>query len=202
MPLSVLSIRLWLVIIASASLLFGCSESGTTQPSGFTRYIGEPYGGGIVFNVWRDASGAEHGLIVSKSNQSDSSEWSNIHDTKVGAGAQSAFDGKGNTGAIIRQQGHASSAALLCSEYSSGGFRDWYLPTQQELGVLWVNVVAVNATLNLIDGAQPIEAVGYWSSNEDPTPGVNLVGKTYFGSGQATGEPKSKKYSVRAVRKF
>ena len=32
---------------------------------GFTHYIGEQYGGGVVFHVYRDALGQEHGLIVS-----------------------------------------------------------------------------------------------------------------------------------------
>ena len=191
-----------MVALFSVVVLWGCSDSGTTQPSAFTRYIGESFGGGVVFSVWKDGSGNEHGLIVSLKNQSDSAQWSNVHNAKVGSSAQSAFDGLGNTNAVIAQQGHFESAAQLCKQHTSGGFTDWYLPTQQELGMLWVNVPAVNATLRKITGAVPLGNEGYWSSVEDPTPNVNLVGKTYFGSGAPTGELKSARYCVRAIRQF
>jgi hypothetical protein len=189
------------VLIISA--LGGCSDSGSTQPGyAFIRYVGESYGGGVVFSVWKDASGTEHGLIVSTKNQSDSIIWSNVIDRKVGIGAQSAFDGKANTNAIIAQQGHINSAALLCEQYAADGQTDWYLPTQQELGVLWSNVLAVNAVLRGIPGAVVIGNEGFWSSVEDPTPNVNYAGKTYFGSGAPDVASKSSKYAVRAIRQF
>lgn len=37
------------------------SQNGS---GGFTRQIGEFYGGGVIFHVWRDSSGVERGLIV------------------------------------------------------------------------------------------------------------------------------------------
>ena len=37
---------------------------GGSGTNGFTRYIGEQFGGGVIFHVWLDSLGVEHGLIV------------------------------------------------------------------------------------------------------------------------------------------
>ena len=38
--------------------------AGPTTPGTFTHYIGEQFGGGVIFNLWKDAQGNEHGSIV------------------------------------------------------------------------------------------------------------------------------------------
>ena len=66
--------------------------SNTNSGSGFTHYIGEEFGGGIVFHLWKDSSGIEHGLIVSKSETT--SEWQTVA-TLVNA--DRSWDGVYNT---------------------------------------------------------------------------------------------------------
>ena len=44
---------------------------------GFNHYIGEAFGGGVIFHLWKDAGGDEHGLIVATTDTSSSAAWSN-----------------------------------------------------------------------------------------------------------------------------
>ena len=53
-------------------------------------YVGELYGGGVVF--WVDQTG-QHGLICSMIDLSDSQAWSNVTETLIGTSAQSDWDG-------------------------------------------------------------------------------------------------------------
>ena len=45
------------------SFVAGGNSGGTG--GNFTHYIGEEFGGGVIFHLWKDAQGIEHGLIVS-----------------------------------------------------------------------------------------------------------------------------------------
>ncbi len=176
---------------------------GPTGPSGsvgFVHYPGEAFGGGVVFHVYKDGSGAEHGLIVALTNQSDSQIWSNV--TNQLAGASSSWNGLANSNAIVAQPGHASSAAKLCLDYEAGGFADWYLPAKYEINLLWGNLYNVNKSLTSISGATEIfpsdNFNNYWSSSEfGPSSAWNL--NIY---GDFSTNNKDYASNVRAVRAF
>jgi uncharacterized protein (TIGR02145 family) len=141
---------------------------GPAGSGGFVHYVGEQFGGGVVFHVYRDASGTERGLVVALNNQSNGAAWSNV--TNSLAGASSSWDGLANSNAIVSQTGHTSSAAKLCLDYSNGGFDDWYLPSKDELNLLWINLFNVNRVLQTISQSALIFPVSvekfYWSSSE------------------------------------
>jgi hypothetical protein len=68
------------------------ANAGTANGGGnFTHYIGEQYGGGVIFHLWKDNVGVEHGLIVALTDQSTSQAWSNVASTAVGTSAQSSW---------------------------------------------------------------------------------------------------------------
>ncbi len=176
--------------------------TGTTEnpyfigsTAGFTHYIGELYGGGIVVAVGKKDS-IEFGLIASLIDLSNGIYWSNIISTNLGT-ANSTFDGQANTNAIIAQEGHTDSAAKLCDDYSAGGFSDWYLPAILELNQCNYAAFAVNTVLGATDG---IKFQHYWSSteyNDNNAWGVfiGLNTGSYLKGGAGGG-------SVRAVRRF
>ncbi len=139
---------------------------GPAGIGGFTHYIGEQFGGGVIFHLWKDNAGLEHGLIVALNVQSISQTWSNVTSTGIGASAQSFWDGLSNSNAIVGQPGHTSSAAKLCLDLVSGGQSDWYLPSIQELNMLWNNYYTVERSLSTIAGAQQIIKAEHWSSSE------------------------------------
>jgi hypothetical protein len=170
---------------------------GVNQP----HYPGKLFGGGVVF--WVDHT-CEHGLIVSMVDLSVSQTWSNITSTLIGT--TSDWDGATNTAAITSQGGHTSSAAKLCADYTNtnygtGIYSDWYLPSVAELNHIWNNFYEVQKALTNDGNAAtiPIARSGYWSSSECSYdyawPFDFYLGGPYF-------HIKTDSYSVRAVRAF
>ena len=177
------------------SLVGGGSGGG-----GFTHYIGEEFGGGVVFHLWKDAQGVEHGLIVDKTDLSTSQVWSNIDATLIGASAQSSWDGLSNSNAILGQAGHTSSASALCLNSTNGGQSDWYLPSIDELSLLWHSRFNVNKSLSAIGGATVLpNSAYYWSSTEY---GTSSAWYFFFNGQASSGSNKTTTYRVRAVRAF
>src|SRR5574344_1160261 len=124
--------------------LYAANAGTATGGGNFTHYIGEEYGGGVIFHLWKDNAGVEHGLIVALTDQS-MSQWSNVTSAEIGTSAQSLWDGLSNSNSIVGQPGHTSSAAKLCLDLVSGGQSDWYLPSIQELNMLWNNYTVTRA---------------------------------------------------------
>jgi hypothetical protein len=168
---------------------------------GFTHYVGELYGGGIVVANWKVA-GIEKGLIASLADISASAAWSNVTSTLIGITAQSPIDGQANTNAIIAQPGHTTSAAKLCDDYTNtntgtGIYSDWYLPAAWELNQCYNAAYVVNTILGATNGFQ--FAVNYWSSTEDS---YSNAWYQNFLDGYTHTIGKGNPWSVRAVRMF
>lgn len=165
---------------------------------GFTHYVGELYGGGIVVGVWKE-SGVEHGLIASLKDLSPSAPWSDVNDAAIGPAAQSLVNGRANTAAIIAQSANPETAAWLCDSYSYDGYSDWYLPAAWELNMCYEAAFVVNTILGAANGFQ----FGvYWSSTEDPYyEGTSGWAKIFY-DGKGVGADKSANTRVRAVRRF
>ncbi|MCF8374224.1 MAG: DUF1566 domain-containing protein [Bacteroidales bacterium] len=169
------------------------AESITGSPGGFTHYIGELYGGGIVVAVWKE-NGIEKGLIASLTNIGIA-PWSSVTATVIGATAQSLSDGQANTTAIVNQ-GDTNGAAFLCDNYSAGGFNDWYLPALWELNQCYNAAFVVNTILGTTNG---FVGAFYWSSTEHST-GTAWYKSLLFGTADSTN--KSYGNRVRAIRRF
>lgn len=174
--------------------------SGGGSGGNFIHYIGEQFGGGVIFHLWKDAQGVEHGLIVDKTDLSTSQVWSNRDTSLIGASAQSSWDGLSNSNAIVGQAGHTSSAAALCLNSTNSGQSDWYLPSLQELNMLWNNYYTVARSISQIAGATQLgNNANYWSSSEDFAYSAWLFS---FANGNAYNGYKDTTYYVRAVRAF
>jgi hypothetical protein len=197
--------RIFIILVAvllKASVFAQSPERMSCQAvSSSTHYVGELYGGGVVF--WVDHTG-QHGLIVSMVDLSTSQAWSNIPHTSIGT--TNDWDGVSNTAAIIGQSGHTSSAAKLCDDYTNadygtGIYSDWYLPGIAELNHLWNNFYEVQKALTN-DGnaaATPLVRDYYWSSTEYF---MTLVRSLNFNNGYQYYDYKYDTNYVRAVRAF
>ena len=179
--------------------LYAANAGTATGGGNFTHYIGEEYGGGVIFHLWKDNAGVEHGLIVALTDQSISQAWSNVTSAQISTPAKSSWDGLSNSNSIVGQAGHTSSAAKLCLDLVSGGQSDWYLPSIQELNMLWNNYYTVTRALSQISGATQLSNSAYWSSSEN---GSNTAWYFVFHPGDAYGGSKNDTYCVRAVRAF
>ncbi len=164
-------------------------------------YVGELYGGGIVF--WVNHTG-EHGLIINMLDLAVSQSWSNVSTSEIGT--TSTWDGASNATDIMGQSGHTSSAAKVCADYTNadygtGTYSDWYLPSIYELNDLWSNIKTVTKAFDS-DGNSSTIALNqdyYWSSTEGSSDKAWLF---YFYSGHSYSFSKSYNYYVRAVRAF
>jgi hypothetical protein len=179
--------------------LYAANAGTATGGGNFTHYIGEEYGGGVIFHLWKDNAGVEHGLIVALTDQSISQAWSNVTSAEIGTSAQSSWDGLSNSNSIVGQAGHTSSAAKLCLDLVSGGQSDWYLPSIQELNMLWNNYYTVTRALSQISGATQLSNSVYWSSSENYNTSAWYF---VFSTGNTHYHLKNNTNCVRAVRAF
>ena len=180
------------------------ATSTTGNSGGFTHYIGELFGGGIVVSVWKTA-GVEHGLIASLTDLSTDIQWTTpaFQNTLIGPTAQSFRDGLSNTNAIVAQAGAGTSyAAGLCKEYNAGGFTDWYLPAINELKQCYNSIQIVNELLGDAYGGFFLIGTNspYWSSTE--TSSINAWGPYFFNGYAFDYGNKSTYRGVHAVRRF
>lgn len=180
--------------------LYAANAGIASGGGNFTHYLGEQFGGGVIFHLWKDAQGVEHGLIIDKTDLSTGQDWSNIGQTLIGTSAQSNWDGLSNSNAIVAQAGHTNSSAALCLNSTNNGQSDWYLPSIDELSLLWHNRFNVNKTFSTIGGATVLPFSGfYWSSTET---NANLALTFAFHNGNVSNANKTLPTYVRAVRAF
>jgi hypothetical protein len=195
-----LSIRNDTLFLTNGGFVKLPTGSGSSN-NNYVHYIGEDFGGGVVFHLWKDNLGIEHGLIVDKVNLSTAQVWSNIDQIQIGATAQSVWNGLSNSIAIVAQAGHTNSAAALCLNSNNGGQSDWYLPSIQELHLLWTNYFDVAKKLSQLSGATQLSAANYWSSTEE---NATYAFRFYFGAGIPNSFTKNSPTPtwVRAIRAF
>jgi hypothetical protein len=157
--------------------------------SGYT--FGTAYEGGLVF--YNDGFG--HGLVSATADISSSidvwitggtSQTTANNNTSTATGT-----GKANSDAIISQPGETGSAAQDCENYTDGTYHDWYLPSKDELNLMYTNLH--------LKGFGGFGASLYWSSSEND---ANYAWIQYFYTGYQYIYPKSVTYYVRAVRTF
>lgn len=153
--------------------------------------VGDTLAGGIVIMV--DSTGS--GLVAAMSDLV-SAEWGCTGTLLSGADGTALGTGEQNTLDIIAGCTTAGIAADLCSNYTQGGFSDWYLPSQEELRAMYFNIGqgATGANNNIGNFA----ATQYWTSSEN---GSSFALQMNFGNGLGTvGNQSSNKNNIFAVR--
>lgn len=88
-------------------------------------------------------------------------------------------------------QGAGSYAAQVCNDLEVGGYDDWFLPSADELNLMYTNLAQ--------SGLGDFTGTLYWSSTETI---VDFANCQYFNSGSANDSEKDNTYRVRAARAF
>lgn len=146
--------------------------------------------GGVVYYL---AKGNAHGLAAALVNQSNSSPWAPNNST-TGAELIGIYLGNQNTTRIIQVYGSGSSyAALLCNQYTGGGYTDWYLPSVDELSLMFMGSIS-NTNL-------PQDQANYWSSTEYSA-NNNQSLYVRFTDGDQNHQNSTSSNSVRCIRSF
>ena len=174
------------------------SQIGVGSVGGVTHYVGELYGGGIVFMV--DATG-QHGLVAAPLDLMGGATirwYAGSFLTSVSL-ADGPGAGRQNTLLIIAKQGIADSviyAARGCNELSltQNGitYADWYLPSKYELNLMYLNKAVIGGFGNLT----------YWSSTEYSLNTSTFAWTQFFGNGFQNFADKNFVYYIRAIRAF
>ncbi len=159
--------------------------NSTASGSG-THYLGEEYLGGIIFNLYTTSDGTQHGLIVSKTETTATWSGSSL------VGADRTEDGAYNMNLMPTGAGTARTWA----ETLGAG---WYLPSVDELSILWHSRYYVNKTARAISSTLLSSTATYWSSTEYSAPHAFYF--TFY-TGNPNYNMKTTPSTVRAVRAF
>jgi TonB-dependent SusC/RagA subfamily outer membrane receptor len=166
------------------------NDEGTTYGEDVTfkseYVIGEYLYGGYIFYV--DGTG-EHGLVCAPFDQSLNAPWSNS--APSGAAGRAVGTGYQNTSDIVLGCPEEGIAARICYDLEMNGYSDWFLPSIDELLLMYNNLHS--------KGSGGFEDHFYWSSTQDKY-GAWVV-SFYYGSKSNHARDKNT-IRTRAVRAF
>jgi hypothetical protein len=157
--------------------------------------VGDNYGGGKIFYIFQQGdtgyvAGETHGLIASTSDKTGGS-WG-CYAASMGT-SQLLGTGSANTTKIITGCSASGTAAKIARAVTDGGFSDWYLPSREELTLLYSN-------RNSVGG---FGTGKYYSSSEQAVSGAYYAYYLNFSNGDNTrAQDKNIPSSVRAIRTF
>jgi hypothetical protein len=143
------------------------------------------YDKGMFFNGWQYLEAAPADL--------DGAQWA-VNDQRISGTGTAVGTGKRNTELIVEQLGNGT-AAQLCDALEFGGYNDWFLPSQDELDLMYRNLKQ-RGLGNFLNSE-------YWSSSYDSS---RALGYTSWGQNFSNGSKvymwQDKAASVRAIRAF
>jgi hypothetical protein len=197
--------------IISASAVFMKSDIVKIEK---TYKIGEtgPAGGIIFYDKGRVADGWRY-LEAAPANTEFTVVWG---PDKVVAGTGTGVgSGKRNTQLIVAAYGTSESAARRCANLNINGCKDWFLPSQDELGLILNNLVWDNANKKM-RGLGGFKEGYYWSSSINSSNSAvrvsefvgltvayfSLIAKPANAQASIMYLPIGTKYNVRAIRAF
>jgi hypothetical protein len=146
-------------------------------------------------------------LVCAKQDQSDGVRWHAGLNGYTRAKGDGTYAGEMNTSIIISahvaifDDGDAY-AARICYELQiiEGGktYGDWYLPSKEELNLMYQNKTTIDYTA-VANGGSAFASDWYWSSTENND---HLAWLQSFGGGQQSVGYKYAASRVRSVRSF
>lgn len=186
-----------------ASLIKTITDTGTRQPAvTTTRSTGKTYnvgdigpGGGIVFYDKGAVSNGWRYLEAAPVETESRAQWGILNQDVPGTG-KAIGSGKKNTQFIMEQlkssKDSSRTAAQLCESIDFNGFSDWFLPSQNELDLMYKNLKKKKLGGFSNDS--------YWSSShyDNKVDAWNVN----FRNGGHKHNLKRDTYSVRAIRQF
>lgn len=196
-----------LLIVSNAHAQVSIGDDGVAFPDGTLQTTGIPGtyaigdtgpAGGFVFYVTTDGL---HGLEAAPVDQSTGAEWGCWDIGIAGAEGTAMGTGARNTDDVIRGCSTTGIAAALAAEYvSPSGYFDWYLPSRDELALMYQNIGPGNTIDPNVGGFASSGIDIYWSSSEYSD--GNAWNQVFGNGNQNTNYDKYDTNRVRAVRAF
>lgn len=188
-------LRVFTVMLLLLVLLSGCASFSDSKSEN-TYKVGDmgPAKGLVFFDKGEYLDGWRY-LEVAPAKTEVSLQWGSF-DSFVGDTSSALGQGKNNTSLIVASQaniGQRNHAAKYCDDLSLNGYADWFLPSQDELDLLYWQ-------LGIKDiGEFKKLGFGYWSSSEYDETQVLGYG---FSAGVQGKIEKTEIFLVRAIRSF
>jgi hypothetical protein len=160
--------------------------------------LGSTHEGGKVFYIFQQGDpgyveGETHGLIAAPSDI-PSNTYRIFPSCYANYGTSTALGtGAANTTKILACTADNENAAKLVDALTYGGYSDWYLPSKDELNLLYLN--RISAGNNFADNQ-------YWSSSEVSFGMYTHAWYQFFTDGGQGPEGKNYQKGVRAIRSF
>ncbi len=190
-------------IVKSREVLYGIEKGMISQKLSYQiRSIG-PAGGSIFYDKgnysdgWRYLEAAPTGW--SGGSEDPGKVWGGYGTAVVGGRGTGIGTGASNTQKIVAQFGNAEPyekkadyAAKVCADYQGGGYADWFLPSKDELKLMYQNLKKNN-----LGGFSDWH---YWSSSESDD-GYYVWAQYFYNGGQGY-NLRNYGYRVRPVRAF
>jgi hypothetical protein len=176
-------------------LLIGLCLLASMVSAQTTYRIGDagPAGGFIFFDKGNTADGWRY-LEAAPGDFRVQAEWGSMGIMVEGTSIDIGY-GKQNTQLIvmfIEQYGERERAAQLCDSLSFNGADDWFLPSINELSLMYQNLINVANT--------GFQQDWYWSSSQYWAYGA--YGQNFSDGSQYANFAKTNVYYVRAIRAF
>jgi hypothetical protein len=173
----------------------GGSASSGNRPAGQTYKVGDtgPAGGIVFFDRGFTGDGWRY-LEAAPAGAEFTAEWG-AYERDVANTMTAVGFGKQNTKIIVdrlRALGETNKAAQICAALDINGYKDWFLPSWDELNLMYTNLKQ--------KGLGGFSNDFYWSSSQTYLNFGSWV--QGFSDGNKYACAKSNAYSVRAVRAF
>ena len=198
--------KLLYTLLAVSIIFSACKkeEETPTYNNNSALAIGDTHQGGIIF--YFDGNGG--GLVAAISDQSSGGQLQNIwgcsgtnlpgaDGTAIGTGFQNTID-------IIAGCTTSGTVADICANLNLNGYSDWFLPSRDELNLMWTNLAdsdgdGFNNGVTDPNNLGGFASTNYWSSTEYDD---FFVWHQNFTNGYQGYYTKFVHLRVRAVRAF
>ncbi len=151
--------------------------------------VGDVCADTTIFAGWHPRTRVQ--LFIPATDQGTTSAWK----TSVGANdiaTDSVINGQDNTSQVPNSA--TFPAFKLCKDLSTGGYTDWYLPSQVEMYYIWVMRGAIEAAGNITN----FQNSSYWTSTEYDNSSGWITGLSL---GTQLNSNKTLTYRVRCMRR-
>ncbi|HEY7293367.1 MAG TPA: beta-L-arabinofuranosidase domain-containing protein [Vicinamibacterales bacterium] len=177
----------------------GAAEMTVWLPtSGFAVGDVGPAGGFIFYENPHYARDGWRYLEAAPLDQSAGAPWACFRREIPGARGTNIGAGKQNTADILASCDDASAAAALCANLSVNGVRGWFLPSRDELALMYPNLKAAGIGRFAEAGAR--DNVSYWASTQATADMAHHI--DFADAGRQHYDDKDFPRRVRAVRQI
>jgi uncharacterized protein len=157
-----------------------------------------PAGGLIFFKNPNYATDGWRYLEAAPYDQSAGAKWGYFRREIDGARGITVGSGKQNTLDMLAARPEPDTAAALCANLSVNGFRGWFLPSRDELALMYTNLKS-NGVGDFRDGGVA-DNFEYWASSQQTAD--MAVHIDFADLGRQHGDDKDFPRRVRAIRAF